>query len=504
VPPVASPAGSDQSLSGLGLAGFTLFLAGALALGVALRNENDGGGREQRVQPSEAAAKPNVVVLMTDDQTLAQMRAMPYTERLLARTGLSFDRFYVTDPLSSPSRATFLTGQYAHNSGVVSNREPKALAGLDEENTLGVWLQKAGYRTAFVGEYLNGYGGEAGEQVPPGWSEWHALVDPTTQDYYDYTVNNNGELRRYGDEADDYKTRVLGHLAVDAINHATRGERPLFLYVGFNAPHAPSTPAPHDPRSFADAKAPRTPGFDEANVDDKPSFIRDRPPLDRRALARIDSRYRRALASLQEVDRQIARIVEQLRRKGQLGNTYLLFTSDNGYIDGEHRVEFGKRLPYEASARVPLLVRGPGIPGGETSDALVGNLDLAPTIAAIADAEPTIEADGRSLLPFAEHPDRENDRPLLIESLVRDRSAYYGFPYEAIRAARWLYARYSTGDEELYDLAADPFELESRAGAPDYAEVQDALAAALRRLAECRGARECSPGLPRLPSPQRG
>ena len=504
MPPVESPAGTDRSLSRLGLAAFTLFLLGAFALGVALREENEGAGREARVEPSEAAAKPNVVVLMTDDQTLSQMRAMPHTKRLLARTGVRFDRFYVTDPLSSPSRATFLTGQYAHNSGVISNRDPTALSALEEDDTLGVWLQNAGYRTAFVGEYLSGYGGEEGEQVPPSWSEWHALVDPTTQGYYDYTVNNNGELRRYGDEQDDYKTRVLGHLAVDAINHAVRGERPLFLYVGFNAPHAPSTPPPRSSRSFAEAKAPRTPAFDEANVDDKPSFIRDRPPLSRRALARIDARYDRALASLLEVDRQVGRIVEQLRRKGQLGNTYLLFTSDNGYIDGEHRVEFGTGLPYEASARMPLLVRGPGIPGGETSDAIVGNIDLAPTIAGIADAESTIEVDGHSLLSFADHPRRENDRPLLIESLVRDRSADYGFPYEAIRDGRWLYARYSTGDEELYDLAADPLELESRTGDPDYAQVKDALAATLRRLADCRGARECSPSLPRLRSPEGG
>ncbi len=504
MPPVAGRPGIDRSLSGLGLVAFVIFLAGGLAVGIALRDQSPDRERAERVRPSAAAAKPNVVVVMTDDQTRAQMRALPRTRKLIGRTGVEFGEFYVTDPLCCPSRATFLTGQYAHNTGVISNVGPNALAALDEQNTLAVWLQRAGYRTAFVGEYLNDYGLDDPERVPPGWAEWHALVEPTTQNYFDYEMNENGSIRRYGNEPDDYKTRVLGHLAVDAINHAANGDRPLFLYLGFNAPHAPSTPAPRDAGSYEDAGAPRSPAFDEADVADKPRFIRDRPRLDQNALARIDVRNERALESLTEVDRQVGRIVEQLRRKQQLGNTYLVFTSDNGYVDGDHRVEFGKLLPYEPSSRVPLLVRGPEIPSGETSEALVGNIDLAPTIAAIAEADPTLEVDGRSLMPFATEPSRTDDRPLLIESLVRDRSAYYGLPYEAIRAGDLLYVEYSTGDEELYDLAEDPFELESLAADPRFAATRRALAARLAELAQCRGARSCGRPLAHVPVPRHG
>jgi N-acetylglucosamine-6-sulfatase len=498
VPPVQA---GGRTLNWRVLAGLGLFLAAGLAGGIALRNSTEH--HVGRPSPSEAASKANVVVIMTDDQTAAQMRALPRTRALIGRTGVDFKDFYVTDPLCCPSRATFLTGEYAHNSGVISNGGPNALAALREADTLGPWLQDAGYRTAFVGKYLNGYGTSDPENLPPGWTEWHALADPTTQDYYDYDLNENGAIRHYGTAPDDYKTRVLGHLAVDAINHAARGARPLFLYVGFNAPHAPSTPAPRDAGSYADATPPETPAFDEADVRDKPSFLRDQPRLSPGALARIKSRNERALETLTEVDRQVEKIVTALRDKGELGNTYLIFTSDNGYLDGEHRIEFGKLLAYDPSSRVPLLIRGPAIPNHANSEALAANIDLAPTIAAIAHAKPSTDFDGHSLIPYATDPTRLDDRPLEIESLVRDRSTYYGFPYRAIRTARYLYVDYSTGDKELFDLRDDPYELENRAGGPDYADTQRALARELDRLRDCVG-QECDQPVGRVPPPNAG
>ena len=483
-----------RSLSVLGTAVFLLFLGGGLVAGLALRHGPDDPPAH-RAAPEAAAAKPNVVVLMTDDQTLEQMSALPLTRKLIGTQGVKFKRFYVTDPLCCPSRATFLTGQYAHNTGVISNGGPNALDALDESKTLGVWLQQAGYRTAFVGKYLNDYGLDDPEHVPPGWSEWRAMLEPTTQSYFDYDLNEDGVVTHYGSTPDDYKTRVVGHLAVDAIRHAARGDRPVFLYVGFNAPHAPSTPAPRDAGTLAGVKAPRTPAFDEEDLGDKPSFLRDRPPLGPRAIARIDARNQRALESLAEVDRQVARILDELRKQQELGNTYLIFTSDNGYLDGEHRIEFGKLLAYEPATQVPLLMRGPGIPAGETSDALVGNVGLAPTIAELAAAEPTLTVDGHSLLPFARTPDLSTDRALLLESLVRDRSTYYGYPYAAIRSGHFLYVDYATGDEELYNLNKDPYELESLAGDPAYAAKQEALAAALDQQRDCRG-RDCEVKVP--------
>ena len=480
----AGPAG-ERSLGRLGVVAFLLFLVAGLAAGVALRR-----GPPDRVEPRtaavEAAGRANVVVVMTDDQTLEQMSALPQTRALIGRRGVKFKRFYVSDPLCCPSRATFLTGQYAHNTGVISDG-PDAVDALREQDTLAVWLQQAGYRTAFVGEYLDGYGLDDPERVPPGWSEWKAAIEPTTRKYFDYDLNEDGEVVHFGSAPEDYKTRVLGHLAVDAVRHASRGSRPLFLYVGFNAPHAPSTPAPADAGSLAGVETPRDPAFNERDVSDKPSFIRDRPPLGAEAVARVEDRTRRALESLAEVDRQVARIVEALRDKGELGNTYLLFTSDNGYLDGEHRIELGRLLAYEPASHVPLLIRGPGIPSGETSDALVGNVDLAPTVALIAGARPTVETDGHPMLTLARNPERSTDRALLLESMVRDGSTYYAQPYAAIRSGHFLYVDYATGDEELYNLARDPDQLRSVAGEPRYAEKQRALSAALDELRDCRG-----------------
>jgi N-acetylglucosamine-6-sulfatase len=499
VPPVhGAPQAGGRRLNWRVLTGLWLFLAAGLAGGILLRDKNEPN--PHRVSPSEASAKPNVVVIMTDDQTAAQMRALPRTRRLIGRTGVDFKDFYVTGPLCSPSRATFLTGEYAHNTGVVSDAGPNALAALRESDTLAPWLDDAGYRAAFVGKYLTGYGLDDAEQVPPGWTEWHALTDPTAQSYYDYDVNDNGTIHHYGTAPDDYKTRVLGHLAVDAIRHAALGDRPLFLYVGFNAPHAPSTPAPRDAGSYADTAPPDTPAFDEPDLSDKPSFIRNQPRLDPEALARIRSRNERALESLTEVDRQVEKIVNALRDKDELGNTYLMFTSDHGYLDGEHRIEFGKLLAYDPSSRVPLLIRGPGIPNHANSEALVGNVDLAPTIAAIADAKPSSEVDGRSLIPYATSPELSDDRALLIESLVRDRSIYYGFPYEAIRSERYLYVGYSTGQEELYDLREDPYELDNVAGDPAYAATKRALARRLDQLRHCASS-GCDRPVGHLPPP---
>ena len=500
MPPVqAAPQAGGRRLNWRVLTALWLFLAAGLAAGIALRNstEHEPG----RPTPSEASAKPNVVVIMTDDQTAAQMRALPNTRRLIGRTGVDFKSFYVTNPLCCPSRATFLTGQYSHNTGVISNTGPNALPALRESETLGPWLQDAGYRTAFVGKYLDGYGLDEPEDLPPGWTEWHALTDPTAERYYDYEINDNGEIRHYGEEPDDYKTRVLGHLAVDAIRHAARGDRPLFLYVGFNAPHVPSTPVGRDAGTYADAEVPRTPAFNEEDVSDKPSFIRNRPRLASAAIGRIEARNQRALESLTEVDRQVAKIVAALRDHEELGNTYLVFTSDNGYLDGEHRIEFGKQLAYDPSSRVPLLIRGPGIPNTSNSEALVGNIDLAPTIAAIAGAKPDLEIDGRSLLPYAISPGRLDDRPLLIESPVPDRSTDDGYPYAAIRTDRYLYVDYETGEEELYDLREDPFQLENRASDPAFEATKRALARRLDQLRDCAGT-ECDQPIGHIPAPE--
>ncbi len=426
---------------------------------------------------------------------------MPRTRKLIGRRGTTFERFYATDPLCCPSRATFFSGQYAHNTGVISNGGPNALAAFDESQTLGVWLQNAGYRTAFVGKYLNGYGLEDPEQVPEGWSEWSALLEPTTQNYFDYELNENGEVRHYGSEPRGLQVARDRHLAVDAIRHATRAERPLFLYVGFNAPHAPSTPAPRDAGTLAGAQAPRTEAFNEADVSDKPSFLRDRPPLDEAALARIHSRNQRALESLKEVDRQVDRIVEALRATGP-ARQHL------------HLLHLRQRLPRR---RAPRRVRQApaydpsspcAAPGARTR-----RRHRHPQRGARRQHRPRAD-DPRHLRGAGRHrhrraaaagrcpfgPVKPGHRPLVIESLVRDRSTYYGFPYRAIRTGRWLYVEYETGDRELYDLHNDPEQLDSRAADPAYEPTVAYLSRALDRLRDCAGP-DCRERLGPVPAP---
>ena len=354
-------------------------------------------------------------------------------------------------------------------------------------------VRKAGYYTGLIGKYLNGYGrGIGNTAVPPGWSEWHAVVGTSSQSVYDYALDENGKLVRYGSQPQDFKQDVLTAHALDFINRRAETPKPFFLWLTYTAPHIagpepnprpPSDcentakPAPRDAEAFASEPLPMPPDFNEADVSDKPAYIQSRPLLDADAIADITRRYRCRLESLLAVDRGVDRVVEALRKTGALGNTLLIFTSDNGFFLGEHRVENGKVFPYEPSIRVPLLMRGPGIPAGKTARDLAINADLAPTIVQATGAQPGLTMDGRSLLPLARRPAEEVGRALSIES---NR-------FTAIRTERYLYARYHGGEEELYDLAKDPFELQNAVDDPAYAGVRSGLAGELDGLEGCAG-----------------
>jgi arylsulfatase A-like enzyme len=442
---------------------------------------------------AQAAPRPNVVVIMTDDQTAASLRVMANVERLLARRGTTFTRSFTVYPQCCPSRASFLTGQYAHNHGVLGNSPPAGgYARLDHSNTLPVWLRNAGYYTAHIGKYLNGYGNADPLEVPPGWSEWRGSIDPSTYRYTGYTLNENGTLTTYG----SYQTDVYAAKAVDVIERRAPLARPFFLSVAFLAPHsgAPAdpddpgagivtpSPAPRHRDAFASEPLPKPPSFNEANVSDKPPGISGRVLLPTERIAAIRENYQQELETLLAVDQAVARIMRALRESGELGNTFVIFTSDNGFFHGEHRVAQGKNLPYEPAIRVPLVVRGPGVPAGRRSTKRVANIDLAPTIVDAAGARAGRALDGRSLLPFFAHPGRALTRDLLVERGPGED------PYAAIRTARYLYVEYESGVRELYDLDRDPHELESRHADPAYADVRRDLAERLAHLRACRGA----------------
>jgi arylsulfatase A-like enzyme len=461
-------------------------LAAVLAPGAAA-----GLSADARSSAAPAAPLPNVLVVMTDDQTVESLRVMTNVKRLLRDRGASFSNSFVTYALCCPSRATFLTGQYAHNHGVLGNTPPNGgYAKLDHANTLPVWLQDAGYYTAHLGKYLNGYGRTDPTEIPPGYDEWRGSVDPSTYRFYDYTLNENGRLTTYG----RYQTDLYARKAVRIIQRRAPRAQPFFLWVAFLAPHSggprepddPSgqptpVPAPRHRDDFASAPLPRPPGFNEADVSDKPVGIRNRPRLTPRKIRKVREMYQQRLESLLAVDEAVARLVAALRRTHELDDTLIVFTSDNGFFHGEHRVPAGKVLAYEPSIRVPLIVRGPGIPAGLRLRQRVANIDLAPTIVDAAGATAGRVMDGRSLLPLIANPRLTLGRDLLVE-----RGPGRG-TFTAVRTANYLYAEYGNGEQELYDLVRDRYQLASRHADPAYAARRDDLAERLDHLRGCSG-----------------
>ena len=443
-----------------------------------------------------AEARPNILVLMTDDQTLDSMSVMPKTRALIGERGTTFTRSFANYSLCCPSRSTLYTGQYAHNHGVLSNRLPSGgFTRLDTSNWLPLWLQAAGYRTMHVGKFLNGYGRDAPPTVPPGFDDWNGMVDPSTYLFYGYTVDENGVLRSYPGV---YSTDFVTTRANELIAAAAAGPRPFFMSVAWLAPHsggprdaddlpglATPSPAPQYANAFASTALPIPASFNEADMSDKPLAMQARPPIGPVRAARIQEAYQQRLESLLSVDDAVASIVSTLRSTGELDDTLILFTSDNGFFHGEHRVPTGKLLVYEPSIRLPLLMRGPGVPRGEAATQLVTNADLAPTILDAADASPGRIQDGRSLLDLVGDPGVQWGRELLLEA-----GNPQGLTLSGLRNYRWKYVEHAGGEVELYDLKSDPDELTSLHAEPALAGLRAALAARLAVLRTCAG-RSC-------------
>src|SRR6202035_1690634 len=325
---------------------------------------------------------------------------------LLARQGTSFANFFVPISLCCPSRTSILTGVYAHNHRVVTNTPPEGgferfqQLGLDRE-TIATALHAAGYRTALMGKYLNGYpDDDHPTYIPPGWDEWEVPADDNAYGGFDYEMNENGKLVKYGHAAGDYMTDVLSQKAQAFIRHTPQ---PYFLYLATYAPHRPATPAPRHRRLFKNYGVPRTPSWDEADVSDKPQPFRRLRHLNPDEILAIDAIYRARLQSLQAVDEMVEALIDTLRATGQLAHTYVVFTSDNGFHMGQHRLRPGKYTAYEEDIHVPFILRGPGVPARRVVQALGVSVDLAPTFAELAGA--TLPAargapDGRSLVPL--------------------------------------------------------------------------------------------------------
>ena len=428
-----------------------------------------------RAAAAAQGAPPDVVLIVTDDQRFDTLKAMPIVSERLAVPGVTFPDMFVVNPLCCPSRASILTGDYSHTHLVYRQAPPFGrFEWFDDRSTLATWLHDAGYTTGLFGKYIDGYQHAAVTgYVPPGWDRWVAFVHSAQ---VDYQLTIDGELRSFGHGPGDHATEVL---ADEAVSFIRGGSGPLFVEFAPSVPHGPAIPSPGDEDAFADLEPARPPSFDEADVSDKPGWVRDLPRLTPSQVSAVDAFRQQQYRSLLGLDRAVGRILDALEEAGRLDNALIVFTSDNGILHGEHRWT-KKEGPYEEAIRVPLVLRWDAA-GWDAGSRMPGtfalNIDLAPTIADAAGVRhpPT---DGRSLLPVL-----GGDARWRSDFLVEHMEGTNPIPtYCAVRSQRWMYVSYATGEQELYDLGADPYELENLSADPAHERVLEGRRARLREL----------------------
>jgi arylsulfatase A-like enzyme len=403
---------------------------------------------------------------------------MPHVQRLRAR-GTTFTNYVVTDSLCCPSRASIFTGCYPHNTGIFTNTGPDGGFALfhargEEIDTFATRLQDRGYRTALMGKYLNGYTAQGRvdgqpRYVPPGWTEWDVAGNGYSE--FDYNLNENGKLVHYGSRPRAYLTDVIARKGSAFVHRASTARKPFFLEISTFAPHGPYTPAPRHAADFPGLQAPRTPAFNEADVSDKPPWLRDHPLLTPAQIGEIDAAYRARAQSVEAVDDLIGKLEQRLRRDGVADNTYIFFSSDNGLHLGEHRLLPGKLTAFETDIHVPLVVVGPNVLAGRNVARVTENVDLYPTFVRLGRAGSSPLVDGKGLVPLL----RGNPAPdwrdaALVEHHGPDSAAAAGpdaaklgsgnpSTYEALRLQHSIYIEYANGVREYYDLKSDPYEL---------------------------------------------
>ncbi len=458
--------------------------------------------------PAAGSPAPNIVLIMTDDQDAQPdiMAAMPNLQGLVADQGMTFDSFFAPVPLCCPARAILLLGQYAHNSQILHNLMP--IGGFQrflelglENTTIATALNDAGYRTALMGKYLNGYP-LAGNptHVPPGWDEWYAAITDSAYGSFNYDMNENGVVVSYGNAPEDHISDVITAKAIDFITRTATlsPTTPFFVQMNYLAPHSPAVPAPRHLPLFPGAQTPRPPSFNESDMADKPSFMQTLPLISPGNIAGMDVFRRKQLQSIQAVDEGIAAVVQTLQDLGQLDNTYILFLSDNGLHAGQHRFPTGKGTPFEEDIKVPLVVRGPGVPAGVVRSELASMIDIVPTLAELGGATMAVAVDGRSLLPLLHssappavwrkvvllehwpqpstfvtdpHPMAEPPDPgdWFLHALLYGDSDAVQAPtsvntpdWTGLRAADYKYVRRVANARELYDIDQDRYELYSQ------------------------------------------
>ncbi|HEY1641864.1 MAG TPA: sulfatase [Streptosporangiaceae bacterium] len=474
--------------------GRALILAVVIVLAIAGCTSWWAGGHLGGSRPD---SRPNFVFVLTDDLAENLVSYMPHVEAL-ERAGSTMSRYYVVDSLCCPSRTAIFTGEYPHDDGVFTNTRPDG--GYHAYNSHGnfnksfaVGLQKSGYQTALMGKYLNGYW--PADNVAPGWDQWDVGGDGYPE--LNYTLNENGTKQHYGDNPSNYLTDVLSAKASSFIHSAASSGKPFMLEVATFAPHYPYTPAPRYANAASGVTYPKTAAYDRLPKN-PPSWLRGQPALTRAGKARIARAYRKRIEDDLSVDDMIGHLEDVLRATGQARNTYFVFSSDNGYHMGEYQLLPGKQTAFETDIHVPLIVTGPGVPAGKVISNLASNIDLAPTFDTLAGLPVPGRVDGHSLaaLWHGEHPASWR-QGILVEHHGPDDQAgdpdrqnrLSGDPpsYEAVRTATALYVRYVSGEQEYYDTARDPLELDNIAAAG----IPLALRKMLTALQNCHGGKSC-------------
>lgn len=451
------------------------------------------------------AKQPNIVFILTDDLNNGVFNHLTAIDdrihRLIGAQGATFYNSFVSVAVCSPSRASIFRGQLAHNTGIYTNYSyDKFYADGLENSTVATWLQAAGYRTALIGNYFNTYPNPgAATHIPPGWIHWIVANGGWRYDQYNYSLNENGVTVSYGDAPGDYLVDVLSNKAAAFINDTVTRfpAKPFFLYISPTIPHHPATPPPRYAYNdmFPNVRAPRTASFNEADVSDKPAWIQSTPRLTSAQIGEMDYLYRNRLLSMKAVADLVENLINTLRAKGELANTYIFFGSDNGFHQGQHRIDSGKNTAYDEDLRVPLEVRGPGIAPGTLLGPIVANIDYAPTWADIAGVTPPEFVDGRSLLPLLRGSPPSNWRKaLLLEhrsdfffreaGATSDSKMFIGPPVNFVGlrtkdqafagVGPIAYVEYGSGEREYYDMVNDPNQLRN-----NYSEVSPVLKAKL-------------------------
>ncbi len=429
--------------------------------------------------------RPNLVFVLTDDMRDDDLAAMPITRRLLADEGMEFTDAISPHPLCCPARAQLATGQYAQNNGVQHNRGVHGgFQALDPTREASSWFRDSGYRTGFVGKFLNGYGPH--DVRPSGWTSWDALTRGV-YDYVNFSMTGDGAPQRY---TDSYITSVIEDHANRDVREFARSGDPFVVYAWHLAPHYRITPEggrglppamPQDRGLYRDARPTSfdSPSFDEADVSDQPQYLRHLAPADADEV-RAENSAR--LESLQAVDRAVGSLVQTLDDEGVLDDTYIVFSSDNGYSLGEHRY-VGKDVLTDEALQVPLLVRGPGIAPGTTSDLPVTLVDLPATFADLTGVSPRWQVDGTSLADTLLGGEQAFRDTTLIQT---GRTLGDGWSHRGVRTDRYLYGTDGV-DAFLYDHQDDPDEMVNLVDDPAYAGVREALEMRRSELVDCAG-----------------